>query len=204
MLEYSEPVTKLIDEFKRLPGVGHKSAQRLAFHVLRMTEADVARFVAALEEVKLKIVMCSVCNNLTDVEPCRFCSSANRDRSMVCVVEEPYNLVAVEKTRSYNGLYHVLHGALSPIRGLGPEDLRIANLLPRLNPENNEGVEVREVILATNPNTEGEATASYVSRLLKPLGVRVTRIAMGMPVGSDLEFVDEVTMDKALTNRHEM
>jgi recombination protein RecR len=204
MLEYSEPVTKLIDEFKRLPGVGHKSAQRLAFHVLRMTEADVARFVAALEEVKLKIVMCSVCNNLTDVEPCRFCSSSSRDRSMVCVVEEPYNLVAVEKTRSYNGLYHVLHGALSPIRGLGPEDLRLANLLPRLRPENNEGIEVREVILATNPNTEGEATASYVSRLLKPLGVRVTRIAMGMPVGSDLEYVDEVTMDKALTNRHEM
>jgi recombination protein RecR len=204
MLEYSEPVTKLIDEFKRLPGVGHKSAQRLAFHVLRMTEADVARFVAALEEVKLKIVMCSVCNNLTDVEPCRFCSSTSRDRSMICIVEEPYNLVAVEKTRSYNGLYHVLHGALSPIRGLGPEDLRLANLLPRLRPENNEGVEVREVILATNPNTEGEATASYVSRLLKPLGVRVTRIAMGMPVGSDLEYVDEVTMDKALTNRHEM
>jgi recombination protein RecR len=204
MLEYSEPVTKLIDEFKRLPGVGHKSAQRLAFHVLRMTDADVARFVAALEEVKLKIVMCSVCNNLTDVEPCRFCSSSSRDRSMVCVVEEPYNLVAVEKTRSYNGLYHVLHGALSPIRGLGPEDLRLANLLPRLRPENNEGIEVREVILATNPNTEGEATASYVSRLLKPLGVRVTRIAMGMPVGSDLEYVDEVTMDKALTNRHEM
>jgi recombination protein RecR len=204
MLEYSEPVTKLIDEFKRLPGVGHKSAQRLAFHVLRMTEADVARFVAALEEVKRKIVMCSVCNNLTDVEPCRFCSSTSRDRSIVCIVEEPYNLVAVEKTRSYNGLYHVLHGALSPIRGLGPEDLRLANLLPRLRPENNEGVEVREVILATNPNTEGEATASYVSRLLKPLGVRVTRIAMGMPVGSDLEYVDEVTMDKALTNRHEM
>lgn len=204
MLEYSEPVTKLIDEFKRLPGIGHKSAQRLAFHVLRMTEGDVARFVAALEEVKLKIVMCSVCNNLTDVEPCRFCSSANRDRSMVCVVEEPYNLVAVEKTRSYNGLYHVLHGALSPIRGLGPEDLRLANLLPRLRPENNEGIEVREVILATNPNTEGEATASYISRLLKPLGVRVTRIAMGMPVGSDLEYVDEVTMDKALANRHEI
>jgi recombination protein RecR len=204
MLEYSEPVTKLIDEFKRLPGVGHKSAQRLAFHVLRMTQEDVARFVAALEEVKLKIVMCSVCNNLTDVDPCRFCSSQSRDRSLICVVEEPYNLVAVEKTRSYNGLYHVLHGALSPIRGLGPEDLRLANLLPRLRPENNEGVEVREVILATNPNTEGEATASYVSRLLKPLGVRVTRIAMGMPVGSDLEYVDEVTMDKALANRHEI
>jgi len=204
MLEYSEPVTKLIDEFKRLPGIGHKSAQRLAFHVLRMSEADVGRFVAALEEVKRKIVSCTVCNNLTDVDPCRFCSSTSRDRSMICVVEEPYNLVAVEKTRSYNGLYHVLHGSLSPIRGLGPEDLRLQNLLPRLRPENNDSVEVREVILATNPNTEGEATASYISRLLKPLGVRVTRIAMGMPVGSDLEYVDEVTMDKALANRHEI
>jgi recombination protein RecR len=204
MLEYSEPVTKLIDEFKRLPGIGQKTAQRLAFHVLRMTGEDVERFVAALEEVKLKIVSCTVCNNLTDVDPCRFCSSTARDRSMICVVEEPYNLVAVEKTRSYNGLYHVLHGSLSPIRGLGPEDLRLANLLPRLHPENNDGVEVREVILATNPNTEGEATASYINRLLKPLGVRVTRIAMGMPVGSDLEYVDEVTMDKALTNRHEI
>ncbi|HEX8335805.1 MAG TPA: recombination mediator RecR [Pyrinomonadaceae bacterium] len=204
MLEYSEPVTKLIDEFKRLPGIGHKSAQRLAFHVLRMPQADVERFIAAMEEVKRKIVSCTVCNNLTDVDPCRFCSSTARDRSMICVVEEPYNLVAVEKTRSYNGLYHVLHGSLSPIRGLGPEDLRLANLLPRLRPENNDGVEVSEVILATNPNTEGEATASYISRLLKPLGVRVTRIAMGMPVGSDLEYVDEVTMDKALTNRHEI
>ena len=204
MLEYSEPVTKLIDEFKRLPGIGHKSAQRLAFHVLRMPQADVERFVAAMEEVKRKIVSCTVCNNLTDVDPCRFCSSTARDRSMICVVEEPYNLVAVEKTRSDNGLYHVLHGSLSPIRGLGPEDLRLQNLLPRLRPENNDGVEVREVILATNPNTEGEATASYISRLLKPLGVRVTRIAMGMPVGSDLEYVDEVTMDKALANRHEI
>ena len=204
MLEYSEPVTKLIDEFKRLPGIGQKTAQRLAFHVLRMSEEEVGRFVGAMEEVKRKIVMCSVCNNLTDVDPCRFCSSASRDRSVICVVEEPYNLVAVEKTRSYNGLYHVLHGSLSPIRGLGPEDLRLQNLLPRLRPENNEGVEVREVILATNPNTEGEATASYVSRLLKPLGLRVTRIAMGMPVGSDLEYVDEVTMDKALANRHEI
>jgi recombination protein RecR len=204
MLEYAEPVTKLIDEFKRLPGVGQKSAQRLAFHVLRMTEADVERFAAAMQEVKRKIVFCTVCNNLTDVEPCRFCASTARDRSIICVVEEPYNLVAVEKTRSYNGLYHVLHGSLSPIRGTGPDELRLQNLLPRLRPENNDGVEVREVILATNPNTEGEATASYVSRLLKPLGVRVTRIAMGMPVGSDLEYVDEVTMDKALANRHEI
>jgi recombination protein RecR len=204
MLEYAEPVTKLIDEFKRLPGIGQKTAQRLAFHILRTPEADVERFVEAMQEVKRRIIFCSVCNNLTDVDPCRFCASTGRDRSMICVVEEPYNLVAVEKTRSYKGLYHVLHGSLSPIRGIGPDDLHLANLLPRLRPENNEGVEVAEVILATNPNTEGEATANYISRLLKPLGVRVTRIAMGMPVGSDLEYVDEVTMDKALANRHEI
>jgi len=204
MLDYAEPVTKLIDEFKRLPGIGHKTAQRLAFHILRVPEADVERFIEALREVKRRIVFCSVCNNLTDVDPCRYCSSPGRDRSMICVVEEPYNLVAVEKTRSYKGLYHVLHGSLSPIRGLGPDDLHLANLLPRLKPENNDGVEVGEVILATNPNTEGEATANYISRLLKPLGVKVTRIAMGMPVGSDLEYVDEVTMDKALANRHEI
>ncbi len=204
MLEYAEPVTKLIDEFKRLPGVGHKTAQRLAFYILRTPEVDVERFIAALQEVKRRIIFCTICNNLTDVDPCRFCASPSRDRSMICIVEEPYNLVAVEKTRSYKGLYHVLHGTLSPIRGIGPDDLHLANLLPRLKPENNDGVEVAEVILATNPNTEGEATANYISRLLKPLGPRVTRIAMGMPVGSDLEYVDEVTMDKALTNRHEM
>ncbi len=204
MLDYAEPVTKLIDEFKRLPGIGHKTAQRLAFHILRTSEADVERFAAAMQEVKRSITQCSVCNNLTDVDPCHYCTSPARDRSMTCIIEEPFNLVAVEKTRSYKGLYHVLHGTLSPIRGLGPDDLHLANLLPRLKPENNDGVEVREVILATNPNTEGEATASYISRLLKPLGVRVTRIAMGMPVGSDLEYVDEVTMDKAMANRHEM
>jgi recombination protein RecR len=204
MLDYAEPVTKLIDEFKRLPGIGHKSAQRLAFHVLRMSEGEVERFVAALEEVKRKIVFCTICNNLTDVDPCRFCASPTRDRSIICIVEEPYNLVAIEKTRSYHGLYHVLHGSLSPIRNIHPEDLRLQNLLPRLRPEHNDGIEVREVILATNPNTEGEATASYIARLLKPLGVRTTRIAMGMPVGSDLEYVDEVTMDKALANRHDI
>ena len=204
MLEYSEPVAKLIDEFKRLPGIGHKSAQRLAFYILRRPEEDIERFVEALQEVKQKIVFCSVCNNLTDVDPCMFCSSTTRDRSIICVVEEPYNLVAIEKTRSFKGMYHILHGALSPIRGMGPDELMLANLLPRLNPVNNEGVEIREVIVATNPTTEGEATANYIARLLKPLGIRVTRIAMGMPVGSDLEFVDEVTMDKALTNRHEI
>ena len=204
MLDYAESVTKLIDEFKRLPGIGHKTAQRLAFYILRVPEADVERFAEAMREVKRRIVFCTICNNLTDVDPCRYCSSPSRDRSIICVIEEPYNLVAVEKTRSYKGLYHVLHGSLSPIRGLGPDDLHLANLLPRLKPENNDGVEVREVILATNPNTEGEATANYISRLLKPLGARVTRIAMGMPVGSDLEYVDEVTMDKALANRHEI
>ena len=204
MLDYAEPVTNLIDEFKRLPGIGHKSAQRLAFHIMRMPEADVERFTHALAEVKRRIVFCSVCNNLTDVDPCRFCSSPGRDRSIICVVEEPFNLVAVEKTRSYKGLYHVLHGSLSPIRGIHPEDLRLQNLLPRLKSENNDGIEVKEIILATNPNTEGEATAAYISRLLKPLGIRTTRIAMGMPVGSDLEYVDEVTMDKALANRHEI
>ena len=204
MLDYAEPVTKLIDEFKRLPSIGQKSAQRLAFHILRAPEADVDRLIEALHEVKQRISECSICNNLTDVNPCRFCSLPSRDRSLLCVIEQPYDLVAVEKTRSYKGLYHVLHGSLSPMRGVRPSDLRLDNLLTRLRPENNEGVAIREIILATNPNTEGEATANYISRLLKPLGVRVTRLAMGMPVGSDLEYVDEVTMDKALANRHEM
>jgi recombination protein RecR len=204
MLDYAEPVTKLIDEFKRLPSIGQKSAQRLAFYILRAPEAEVERLVEALREVKQRITECSICNNLTDINPCRFCSLPSRDHSLLCIVEQPYDLVAVEKTRSYKGLYHVLHGSLSPIRGMRPSDLRLDNLLPRLKPENNDGVEVKEVILATNPNTEGEATANYISRLLKPLGLRVTRLAMGMPVGSDLEYVDEVTMDKALSNRHEM
>jgi recombination protein RecR len=206
MLEYSESVAKLIDEFKRLPGIGQKSAQRVVFYLLRRPEEEVERMAEALREVKERIVFCSTCNNLTDKKenPCRICSSPGRDRSIICVVEEPYSLVAVEKTRSFKGLYHVLHGSLSPIRGVGPDELLLQNLIPRLAPEGNEGVEVREIILATNPTTEGEATASYVARLIKPLGVRVTRIAMGMPVGSDLDFVDEVTMDKALANRHEI
>jgi recombination protein RecR len=206
MLEYSESVAKLIDEFKRLPGVGQKSAQRMAFYILRRPKEEAERLADAVKEIKERIVFCSVCNNLTDINenPCRICSSTGRDRSIICVVEEPYSLVAVEKTRSYKGLYHVLHGTLSPIRGIGPDELMLPNLLPRLSPENNDGVDIREVILATNPTTEGEATASYVSRLLKPLGIRTTRIAMGMPVGSDLDFVDEVTMDKALSNRHEI
>jgi len=204
MLEYAEPVTKLIDEFKRLPSIGQKSAQRLAFHVMRMPEADVERLVSAMREVKERIVLCSICNNHTEIDPCRFCSSPTRDHATICVVEEPHSLVAVEKTRSFKGVYHVLHGSLSPIRHIGPSDLHLANLLPRLKPENNDGVQVREIILATNPTTEGEATANYIGRLLKPLGLRVTRIAMGMPVGGDLEYVDEVTMDKSLANRHEI
>jgi recombination protein RecR len=204
MLDYAEPVTKLIDEFKRLPGIGHKSAQRLAFHVLKAAQEETDRLIEAIREVKEKIVFCSICNNLTDVEPCRFCSSHSRDKSVICVVEEPYNLVAIEKTREYHGMYHVLHGALSPIRGIGPEELRIKNLLERLRPDESGESSVKEIILATNPNTEGEATANYLARLLKPLGFRITRIAMGLPVGSDLEYADEVTMHKALANRHEI
>jgi recombination protein RecR len=204
MLDYAEPVTKLIDEFKRLPGIGHKSAQRLAFHLLRVPAEEAERLVEAIREVKARIIFCSVCNNLTDTDPCRYCASPSRDRSIICVVEEPYNLVAIEKTREYHGQYHVLHGALSPIRGIGPEELRIKNLLERLRPDASGESPVKEIILATNPNTEGEATANYLSRLLKPLGFRMTRIAMGLPVGSDLEYADEVTMHKALTNRHEV
>lgn len=204
MLDYAEPVTKLIDEFKRLPGVGYKSAQRLAFHMLKATPEDADRLIEAIREVKEKIKFCSICNNLTDTDPCRYCDNPTRDQTTICVIEEPYNLVAIEKTREYHGLYHILHGALSPIRGIGPDELKIRSLIERLRPREDEGTEVEEVILATNPNTEGEATANYLSRLLKPLGVKVTRIGMGLPVGSDLEYADEVTMHKALTNRHEM
>lgn len=199
MLDYAEPVTNLIDELKRLPGVGHKSAQRIAFYILRADRDEADKLIAAITEVKERIIFCSVCNNITDTDPCRYCTSPTRDKSVILVIEEPYNLVTVEKTREYRGVYHVLHGALSPIRGIGPDDLKIKNLLERLR-----SGEVKEIILATNPNTEGEATANYLSKLLKPLGVRITRIAMGVPVGSDLEYADEVTMHKALANRHEM
>jgi len=199
MLEYAEPVVKLIDELRRLPGVGGKSAQRIAFHILRAEPAALDRLIASINEVRDKIVLCSVCNNVTDANPCRFCTSEARDRSTILVVEEPHNLVTIERTREYLGVYHVLHGALSPIRGMGPDDLKIRSLLERLRSD-----EVREVILATNPNTEGEATANYIGKLLRPLGVRITRIAMGVPVGSDLEYADEVTMHKSLVNRTEL
>lgn len=199
MLDYAEPISRLIEELRRLPGIGYKSAQRIAFHLMRVPTPETERLISAIQEVKAKIIFCSICHNLTDTDPCRYCTSANRDPSVICVIEEPHNLVAVEKTRDYRGLYHVLHGALSPIRGIGPDELKIRSLLERLR-----SGETKEIILATNPNTEGEATATYLARLLKPLGLKVTRIAMGLPVGSDLEYVDEVTMHKALANRREV
>jgi recombination protein RecR len=199
MPDFAEPLTRLILEFKRLPGIGQKSAQRLAFHVLRSSQEDADRLVAAVQDVKSKLGLCDVCNNISDGELCPFCRDTNRDRSVLCVVEEPHDILPIETTRQFQGLYHVLHGAISPLRGIGPDHLRIQNLLTRL-----ESDEVREIILATNPNVEGEATAAYLSRLLKPLGVKVFRIGMGIPVGSDLEFADEVTMSKSLENRREL
>lgn len=199
MPDFAEPLARLIQEVKRLPGIGQKSAQRIAFHVLRAPREDVERLAAALLDVKDKLGLCAECNNISDAELCPFCRDPHRDRRKICVVEEPHNILPVETTRIYDGLYHVLHGSISPLRGIGPEQLRIKELLARL-----EKGEVEEIILATNPTVEGEATAVYLARLLKPLGVRVTRIAMGIPVGSDLEFADEVTMSKSLENRREI
>ena len=193
-----DPLIRLIEELQRLPGIGPKGAQRLAFHILKTPREQAERLVDALREVKERVTYCSVCNNITDVDPCAFCSSDARDARMICVVEEPQNVAAIEKTREFKGLYHVLMGALSPLQGIGPDDLKIKGLLGRVN----EGV--NEVILATNPNVEGEATAFYLARLLKPLGVKVTRIAMGVPVGSDLEYADEVTMHKSMEGRREV
>jgi recombination protein RecR len=199
MPDFAEPLARLIQEFKRLPGVGQKSAQRLAFHVLRGPREDAEQLAQAVLDVKDKLGICESCNNISDSDLCNFCRDPHRDRSVLCIVEEPHNILPIETTRQFEGLYHVLHGSISPLRGIGPEQLRIKNLLERL-----AAGEVREIILATNPTVEGEATAVYLSRLLKPLGVRVTRIAMGIPVGSDLEFADEVTMSKSLENRREM
>ena len=193
-----DPLTRLIEELQRLPGIGPKGAQRLAFHILKSPREQAERLVDAVREVKERVTYCSVCNNITDVDPCAFCSSDGRDARIICVVEEPQNVAAIEKTREFKGLYHVLMGALSPLQGIGPDDLKIKGLLGRVN----EGV--NEVILATNPNVEGEATAIYLARLLKPLGVKVTRIAMGVPVGSDLEYADEVTMHKSMEGRREV
>ena len=190
---------KLIEQLQRLPGIGTKSAQRLAFHILKTPREDVDRLADAMREVKERVTYCSTCSNITDVDPCYYCTHPGRDQRLICVVEEPENVAAVEKTRQFNGVYHVLMGALSPLHGVGPDDLKIKDLLTRVRAG---GVE--EIIIATNPNVEGAATAIYLAKLLKPLGVRVTRIAMGVPVGSDLEYVDEVTMDKALANRHDI
>ncbi len=193
-----DPLVRLIEELQRLPGIGPKGAQRLAFHILRTPREQADALVGAVRDVKEQVTYCSVCNNITADDRCVFCRNDERDRHVICVVEEPQNVEAVEKTREFKGVYHVLMGALSPLQGVGPDDLKIKGLLERVN----NGV--REVILATNPNVEGEATAIYLARLLKPLGVRVTRIAMGVPVGSDLEYADEVTMHKALEGRREV
>jgi len=191
-------LVRLIDELQRLPGIGPRGAQRLAFHILKSPREQAERLVEAVRDMKERVTYCSVCNNITDADPCGFCRSDTRDHGVICVVEEPQNVSAVEKTREFKGVYHVLMGALSPLQGVGPDDLKIKSLLARIT----NGV--AEVILATNPNVEGEATAIYLARLLKPLGVKVTRIAMGVPVGSDLEYADEVTMHKALEGRHEV
>jgi len=194
-----EPLTQLITELQRLPGIGAKSAQRLAFHLLKSPREDVERLTVALREMKERVAHCSICSNITDTDPCAFCTNPDRRQNIICVVEEPQNVTAVEKTREFKGVYHVLMGALSPLQGVGPDDLKIKSLLARVD---RGGVE--EVILATNPNVEGEATAIYLARLLKPLGVRVTRIAMGVPIGSDLEYADEVTLHKALEGRRDV
>lgn len=199
MPDFAEPLARLIAEFKHLPGIGQKSAQRLAFHVLRASRESAQLLAQAVLDVKDKLTLCEGCNNISDAELCQFCRDPNRDRKVVCVVEEPHNIVAIETTRQFQGLYHVLHGALSPLRGIGPEQLRIRNLVDRIGAG---GVE--EIIVATNPTAEGEATAVYLSKLLKPLGLKVTRIGMGVPVGSDIEFADEVTIWKAMEGRREM
>jgi recombination protein RecR len=199
MSKFAEPMARLIDELKKLPGVGSKSAQRYAFHILRGSDEDAEQLAAAIREIKASLRLCSICNNITDVDPCVYCSSSTRNLRVVCVVEEPTNIAALEKGHTYNGAYHVLHGTLSPIHGVGPEHLRIANLMRRA-----ESGSVDEVILATNPTVEGEATAVYLARQLKPTGVRITRIATGIPAGSDIEYADEVTLQRALEGRREM
>jgi recombination protein RecR len=199
MPDFAEPLARLILECKRLPGIGQKSAQRIAFHLLRAPREDAENLARAIVDIKDKLGICAECNNISDGELCLYCRDPHRERAQICVVEEAHNILPIETTRAFRGLYHVLHGAISPLRGIGPEQLKIKGLVDRLRDH-----EVQEVIVATNPTIEGEATAVYLSRLLKPLGPRVTRIAMGIPVGSDLEFADEVTMSRSLENRREM
>ena len=193
------PLVRLVEELQRLPGIGAKGAQRLAFHLLRQPRSDVDALLDAVRDVKEQVTYCSVCSNITDTDPCFYCTDPSRERHVICVVEDPHNVAAVEKTKDFRGIYHVLMGALSPLQGIGPDELKIKSLLERV-----AGEDVEEVILATNPNVEGEATALYLAKLLKPLGIKVTRIAMGLPVGSDLEYADEVTLHKAMVGRHEM
>lgn len=199
MSKFAEPMARLIDELKKLPGVGGKSAQRLAFHILRSSGKDAEALASAIRNLKEKLHLCSVCNNITDIDPCSYCANPTRNQRLICVVEEPTNIASVEKTRSYNGVYHVLHGALSPLHGVGPEQLRIPSLLKRI-----ENGNVDEVIIATNPTIEGEATAVHLTQMIKPSGVKVTRIATGIPAGSDIEYADEVTMLKAMEGRREL
>jgi recombination protein RecR len=198
MPEFAEPLARLIQECKRLPGIGQKSAQRIAFHLLRSPREDAELLATAILDVKDKLGICEQCNNISDGELCLYCRDPHREHNLICVVEEPHNILPIENTHAFRGLYHVLHGTISPLRGIGPEQLRIKGLVDRLRDN-----AVEEIILATNPTVEGEATAVYLSRLLKPLGPRVTRIAMGIPVGSDLEFADEVTMSRSLENRRD-
>lgn len=199
MPDFAEPLARLIQELKRLPGIGQKSAQRIAFHLLRTSREDADRLAQAVVDVKDKLGVCAVCNNISDGEICNYCRDPQRDHTVICVIEEAHNILPIETTRQFEGVYHVLHGSISPLKGVGPEQLRIKGLLERI-----QAGEIQEIIVATNPTVEGEATAAYLSRLLKPLGLKVTRIAMGIPVGSDLEFADEVTMSKSLENRREM
>jgi recombination protein RecR len=196
---YIEPIARLINELSRLPGIGGKTAQRLAFHIINMPGDRVQELTQAILQARSGVRYCSVCCNLTDQDPCAVCSSTHRDKSVICVVKDPRDVIAMEKMRDYRGVYHVLHGTISPMEGIGPDDIRIRELLQRVG-----SGEVKEVILATNPDVEGEATAVYISRLIKPLGIRVTRIAHGIPVGGDLEYADEVTLSKALEGRREI
>ena len=198
-MSFPEPLTRLVEELQRLPGVGPKSAQRLAFHLLKTPREHVERLAVALRDVKERVTYCSICNNITDMDPCEYCQNADRDQHVICVVEEPQNVSGIERIGDFRGVYHVLMGAISPLQGIGPDELKIKGLLARIGDEG-----ATEVILATNPNVEGETTALYLARLLKPLGVKVTRIAVGVPVGSDLEYADQWTMHKALEGRREV
>jgi recombination protein RecR len=213
MQPLAQPVTNLIDAFSRLPGIGPKTASRLTYYLLRADEAIARDLATALTELKAGTLFCSLCHNIADRDPCAICADAQRDHTLICVVEEPLDVQAIERTREYHGVYHVLHGAISPVAGVGPDDLRIGELLRRIQQSTTPGAQaptgqpaqpVREILLATNPNLEGEATAMYIARLVKPLAIRVTRLARGLPVGGDLEYADEVTLGRALAGRSEM